>query len=483
MVVISEGNIDKNVHSFTDLSSLASNILDNAFPQTLIVNNELINKNTVSGSLMTAKRNVLKGMLNGSSPTNYYDVQKLSPDYIAVRSVLVKNGYIKIVDEQIRENQLIDGARPQNGVFNVINNFIEVAKTATVAFSDIYVELKNPPFGLRDGYLSILLAHFLLPHKKSLIITSHGVEKELSAELFDDIIKRPHDFSFSIASWSKEQLDYFDSLAHIFADKINPVNISKNQVKAIFEGMFDHFKSTSKYARTTDSVSEYAKIYRELFSRSITNYSMFLISGLSRLGINLDDRIEVIRNVKLELDNVLQHLVEDIASHINALLKAPISAPLCKTLTENYRDSWKAKRQKSFDYFTNTFLDLVSKIDNSDSDYEIVLQLSKAITGLEIVYWNDHHRTELLDRLAEIKTKLDNYHAENGLGSSEARMTISSASGGKKDLVFDIKQLNTLCKTVKNKIMSTLGNYGMSISYEDKIQVILSVLDDLLEGK
>lgn len=96
----------EDIHSISDLSDLASRILYEAYPQTLIVNNELINKNTVSGSIMAAKRNVLNGMIRGELPGQYYGVQTLSPDYLAVRSVLVKNGFVE-TDEAVDENEFL----------------------------------------------------------------------------------------------------------------------------------------------------------------------------------------------------------------------------------------------------------------------------------------------------------------------------------------------------------------------------------------
>ena len=62
-------------------------------------------------------------------------------------------------------------------------------------------------------------------------------------------------------------------------------------------------------------------------------------------------------------------------------------------------------------------------------------------------------------------------------------MTLLTANGEEKSVVFDRNELSNLSKTVKNKILSTFGNYGLSISYDDKVQIGLSVLEDLLEGK
>lgn len=483
-IVFCNGVEQKNICSLSELSDLASRIMRDTFGQTLIVNNELINKNTVSGSIMSAKKNVLNGMIAGSLPADYYGVQTLSPDYIAVRSVLVKNGFVVPDNEEVNENVLNNGQRPQREVIAVITRYIDAAREGSVDFKEMYCELKDPPYGLRDGYLSILFAHFLIPYRRSLIISSHGVEQELSPELFEEIIRRPQDYSFSIASWTKEQLDYFDALAELFSKYINQSALGKNRVKAIYDAMLLHYKNISKLSRTTEKyVSQKVSEYRKLMAKTTTNYSEFLLTNLGGLGRDLDESLNVIKDAKLELENVLHHLSGVIACKVNTIFGVSESTALGTMLSSKYKEEWAKKRQKSFDYYTNAFLELASGVDESDPDNKIVSLLSKALTGLELSYWNDSHYEELVKKLNEIKEKLDSYQENASLSGSETRMTLLAADGKEKSIVFDRNELSNLSKTVKNKILSTFGNYGLAISYDDKVQIVLSVLEDLLEGK
>lgn len=395
----------------------------------------------------------------------------------------MKNGFVE-TDEAVDENELNNGFQPQREVNAVITRYINAAREGSIDVSELYRELKQTPYGLRDGYLSILFARFLVPHKRSLIITSHGVEQELTAELFEELVRRPKDYSFTIASWSKEQLDYFDALTELFSDFINPAALGKNRVKAIYDGMLLHYKNISKFSRTTNKyVSDNASEYRKLMSKTTTNYSEFLISTLGRLGDSLDDSLNIIKDVKFELENVLQHISGIIANQVNQIFGFSESSSLGVMLTTKYKEDWERKRQKSFDYYTNAFLDLASGVAKDESDFQVIGKLSKALTGLELSYWNDSHYDELIKRLTEIKEKLDSYKGKDALNGSETRMILQAASGEEKSVVFDRNELNNLSKTVKNKILSTFGNYGLSITYDDKVQIVLSVLEDLLEGK
>lgn len=483
VILAANGNAVDDVCSFSELSNIASNIMLENYANTLIVNNELINKNFISGSITTAKKNVVLNIIKGESPNQYYGVPVLSPDYIAVRSVLVKNGFI-VLDDEIQTNALADGRQPQTELQQLLENFVVRGKTESINFNEIYSALKEPPFGLRNGYLSLLLAHVLMPYKKSLIISSHGTEQEITVDLFEEIIRRPHDYSFTIADWDSNQIDYLDALEQIFADYINETSLSKNRLKAIYDGMMSHYKNVSKFARTTKLyVSPKTKEYRDLLGKSVTNYSIFLLSDLLRLGADYLSCIDNIKEIKAELDDALNALSRELVTALCSEFQSSSEMALGKVICEKYEHSWKAKRSKSFDYYTNSFLELVSKVGVNESDYDIVLKMSKALTGFELLYWNDSHKNEFLNKVKEILSKLDSYQEASALSETETKMVMVASNGEEKSIVFDRSELSGLGKTVRNKIQATFSNYGLSVTNDDKVQILLSLLEDLMEGK
>lgn len=323
-----------------------------------------------------------------------------------------------------------------------------------------------------------------MPYKKSLIISSHNIEQELSVELFEEIVRRPNDYSFSIASWSKEQTNFLDSLEMMFKDYIREDSLNKNRLKAIYEAMLSHYKNVSKFARTTQIyVSDETKLYRKVLEKSTTNYSSFFFKKLKDLGSDFDSAISVINNSKIDLENATLGLSNKLTNEFLSVFDVSSNIPLCEIIENRYKTTWEAKRKKSFDYYTNAFLELASKVTAADDDYAIILNISKVLTGFELVYWNDSHKNEFVTRLNEIKTKLDSYEASESLTGKEAKMTLVTSSGIEKTLVFDKAELGALSQTVKNKINATFNNFAMAISYDDKVQIVLSILEDLMEGK
>lgn len=481
--IVCNGNRESETLSIGQVAQLASDVMFDAYPDTLLVNNELINKNTISSSITSAKKNAIRAIINGESARNYFGLPHLSPDYIAVRSVLSKNEFV-ISEECPTFNVLPSGEAPQNKLKAYFEEMMARAKEGTVEFGEIYTTLKQPPFGLRDGYLSLIFACVLSPYKKSLIISSHGTEQEISAELIDELVKRSEDFNFTIANWNEEQLHFIDDLEKMFASFIDPTLLIKNRLKAIYNAMMSHYKSVSKFARTTQRyVSEQAIAYRSMMEKNYTSYSKFFFSKAKSLEGNFPASIDAIHSSKKELDDVSSVLCKDLKHSLCELLSFNPELPLCDLLRQEHISSWSGKRQKVFDYYTNIFLDYVANISLDNSDQDIILKLAKLITGIELTYWSDKHIEDFKLRLEEIITKLNNYTTSSDLHGGETKITLTTALGEEKTVVFDNTGLTDLSVTIKNKLNSTFGNFGLSASHNDKVQILLSMLSDVMEGK
>lgn len=480
--VLSCGEPNNEVSSISQMEDLASTLMRETYRDTLIVNNELINKNVVSGTITAAKKNAIRGMLQGRASQNYFDLPELSPDYIAVRSVLVKNGFI-VADNAGAENVLPDGQRPQDAVRTELERTIAKARRDNISFAEVYHRLKMPPYGLRDGYLSLLFAYFLTPYQKTLVITSHGTEQEITPELFEEIVRRPEDYTFILANWSSEQVEFIDAIEELYAQYINPVLRSKNRLKAIYEGMLTHYRKVSKFARTTERyISDLGKAYRRVMEGHYTSYSKFFLTELHGMTGDYTSALSAVRQSVEELDSAADLLAANVRAQIQYALDLSSDEGLSEQLQKKYRDEWKAKRKKSFDYYANSFLEYVSHLRAGTADSEIAAQLARVLTGMELLYWSDQNEEEFAQRLIETARKINSYQANGDLNDGEARVSLVDARGEERALVFNQDSLSELARVAKNKINADLAHYGLSLTFDDKVNVLLSLLGDLMEG-
>ncbi len=478
VTVIAEGEEKKNIGRVSELSELASSIMHKRFPNTLIVNNELLNKNNVSPTIQTAKKTVMNYILSGHDIVDFAIQNGLSVEGIIVRSLLLKNGYItkKAPNDSLGiETWPIESS---SKVYNEFNTFISSAKIESTGFDSIINCLKSEPYGLRSGYLSVLLGFFLAPYKKSIVIMFHGEEKMLSAELLEEIIRRPSDYSISIMSWSAAQTDFLNHLYELYSDYMDESDVIGP--KRIVDAMMSHYRRVSKYSRTTNDVIETTKLFRKLMERSQSNYSSFVFSKLKSITGDYLSSFIAINEAKYELDNALFALAQRIEMYIFDCLGKPNNTSLFRVLEECYNNAWASKSNKTFDFYTNQFISYVGKLSSNVTDYDVICRLAKIFTGLELDYWSDESFEEFKKQFKSTISKIESYDPFD-ISSSSTRLIISS-SNTERTIVFDNKDISSLGKMVKSKLQSTINNYGLSISYEDKIQILLAIIEDLVEG-
>ena len=220
-----------------------------------------------------------------------------------------------------------------------------------------------------------------------------------------------------------------------------------------------------------------------MMERSYSSYSKFFLNKVKTLAGNYLASIDAISSSKEELEDAVNKLCRDLKYHLCDILSADTTLRTAEILHQEYLDSWTDKRQKAFDYYTNAFLDYVANMTFDNSDRDVISKLAKSLTGIELTYWSDKHIADFKSRMGEVITKLSNYVASDELQGNETKMTLTTAAGEDKTVVFDIVDPSALSVTIKNKIVSTFDNFGLSVSYDDKVQILLSLLNDLVEGK
>lgn len=463
ILVISNGE-KKFISTDEELSNLASNLMNLKFNQSMIVNNELLNKNKLTPSMVTAKKIAINSIINHFNEDNF-GITTISPEYLIIRSVLLKNGFIKTDNIELNK---IKGEITSKYVMQVINDFVSQCKKEPTSAEFLYDSLINQPIGCRLGYIDIIFTYVLRNNFEGLTIDTHGVEKNLSYETVEDIVKRPQDYTIYINFFTTEQLTYIENLESIFDSYISKEN---NRLKSIYDAIMLHYKNISKYARTTQKISNTTKNYRNIMNKSYSNYHKFFFDTLCKLSIN-----DIIFS-KNELETTINDITLKVKNEILSLFG--YSTDLISMFMELYQTQWSNKKSKIFDYYTNQFLNVVSELTFNSNEVDLINKLSKIMVGFEISYWNDTHLDNFIQKLTDIKNTLNNYIPKDNFNNE----TVVKISTGKtlKEIVLSNEELSNNKVALKNKISKYLNNFGLSITDEDKIQVLISIIDELIK--
>ena len=476
IAVVSKGQ-EYEARNDKDVSEIASTIMMNSFPKTIIVNNDLINKNTVSGAIRLARTKALSYIMNNKENL-LEDCSLLSPEHSIIRSVLSKNGVFNGENNIGNLNTLPTGEIAGTYVVKEIDKYIKKCMNGQTSIKELYDVLKKTPYGLRDGYISVLLAYELRSYE-NVSIYFHGSEHDYCEEELLKALESPEDYSLYICHWSETETEYIEALEHIFSKYVD--RTAKNRLKELYEAMNKHFVAISKAARTTNKyVSDKAKLYREIMSISHKDYNKFFFEILLQLDDDLSELQIVIQKVVMELENVTVLQLQTVEKAVRSALEIESDVSITAELNRLYEADWKEKRFKSFDYQTSMMLDYLANMNLMISDDEMVQEIGKIVTGFEIEYWNDSKVEDFYDAFSKMVTQLNEYQVQDNVGTNEIKVTISTGNEEEKITQFNKAELSGNSQLMFNKIKSTIENFGESISYDEKMQVLAKIFSEIM---
>lgn len=472
-----------SVSTEKDMSEAISQIMDDAFDKTPIICNDLLNKNALTGAIKQARKKALECIM---SQDNIYDgCGYLSPEFNVLRAALSRTGLVpnETVDEanQVSDADLTcfdDGIVSGEPVMDAIFVKLIKAESERLQLSELYKMLKAEPFGLRDGYISVLLAYALRKYQ-NVSLYFHGNEHSYTGEELVKALEEPENYTLFICNWNAEEIEYIEALEDIFKDYL-PKGDTLNRLEELFKAINTHYASISKSARTTEVyVSDIAKEYRNILSMSYKDYNGFFFNVLPGLNGNLQELVVQIKNIKQELESVSDKQYTRVLRVIKQIFDLDETDDLIAALQDLYKESWESKSHKAFDYTTNSVLDLVSKAGSMD-ETSFVYDLAKAVTGFELNYWADNKINDFEEVLRDTVNRLNEYDPEEGLQEGEMKITIESGDGNPVISQFSQDELSPTGQTMLNKMKNTLKNFGSSISYEEKIAIMAQILKEII---
>lgn len=480
-IVLNQKVVD--VASEQKLSELVSSMMDELYNRTPIVCNDLLNKNILTGAIKQARKKALDCIMKQENI--YQDCGFLSPEFNILRAALSRTGLVPndSVDNTNRVNNadlttFEDGVVSGIPVMNAIHNKLHMAESGRLQLSDLYYMLKEEPFGLRDGYISVLVAYALRDYQ-NVSLYFHGNEHSYTSEELVKALEESENYTLFVSNWNSNEIAYIEGLEAIFKDYL-PHGNTLNRLKELFKAINSHYASITKSARTTDIyVSDIAKKYREILNLSYKDYYSFFFNVLPELNNNLQELVVQIETIKKELETVNEKQYLRLARTVKAAFNLGESEDLIPYIQDLYQNCWESKRHKAFDYTTNSVLDLVSQVSTLD-ERSFILNLAKIITGFELDYWADSKMEDFEDAFMEIVNRLNEYNPGEGIQSGEMKITIDSGDGNPVISQFSQEELSQTGQMMLNKINATLNSFGASISYEEKISIMTKILKSII---
>ena len=239
-----------------------SKICDDVYDKTPLIRNELINRRKISGAATTARKKLIQAMLENGDRKDLRIIG-FPPQMSIYRSLLW--------DTEIhREVEGVWGFHPpktpdenrMTPIWKAIEAFLEACEGERQLVEDLYQCLKQPPLGLRDGPLPILLCAVMHHYKTEIALYENGsFIADWSMPVFERLLKAPQQFELKRFRMAGIRTDVLAQLLQLLNQ---PVETEKPDLLTVVTPLMRFIAQLPKYTLGTQELSDAAKNLRKV---------------------------------------------------------------------------------------------------------------------------------------------------------------------------------------------------------------------------
>ncbi len=524
---------ERKLYRKSELTNLVSDICAAIFYRTPVINNEMLNKNCLTGAAAKSRAKLLEAMLN--SPSLDLGLSGSGQEVSFMRSALLHPGILKKADKDSLEKKIFN-LEPDSGnakndgnfknLFAVIKEFLARAEENEISFYELFELLVKPEngFGLRRGVIPLYIAAVVSSFAKNVVLKKSGIEVPVNAQSLAEIAESPEEFSVRVQKWNDEKENYIHSLENLFADFVIEEEKNANGYSYLINAMLRWYRSLAKYTKQMkkvycgfeDSLAEtkFAAVRKE--------YSDFLnILKQGGFGANeiLFEKIpcafkkekpeqadfalsENIKSAKNFFDFALENFTEKIIDETKNFFDKNAGEKSLKNVIAEFCAELEPETENHvFENGAHSLFKIYKSAGNDEK--QIVFEMAKVLTGLSIDDWNDETVDVFFERLSELNKTLMEFRNPSGLRQSQSPADSFENPVGAKNTVpykgtnnYEIRfvqngtenaksksfkkvECSVRAKSLEEEIWRTIEEMGQSVTDAEKRQVLVSLLEKL----
>ena len=307
----------KNVNSQREFNKLLSEVCDDVYSETPVINNELFNKHKLSSNISAAKAKYLQALLdNSDKPDLGFEIDKFPPEKTIYYSLLKNTGLHK-------DGEFAD-APSNNEIFtlwNACEEFLKGSSEKPRKLSELVKILTAQPYKVKDGLLEFWLPTYLFMKRQDYSLYGQNGQyiPNFNVELLDLMKKHLGEFKIKAYTTDGLKLQLFNQYRKFL--NLGDKDTIKNGtfIETIKPFLFFYNKQLNDYAKNTTSVQHVETIkFREVLAHAKDPEKAFLEDLPEALGYD-DEKLSDETAVK-EYCNVIQRAVRELRSCYNQLI-------------------------------------------------------------------------------------------------------------------------------------------------------------------
>lgn len=490
------GGVRRNLYRKAQLSSLLSQICEDVFPYTPVINNESINKNHLPTIAVNSRNKILSGLLMDHLEPNL-GMTGTGQEVSMMRSTLIRTGVLINQDTQAFIEMHPADANMAH-VLEIIENFFAGANAGNgLSFAVLYEQLTFPEYGigLKSGVIPIYVAAVLHLCKNHLVIKYGDTETKITADLLNSINENPRAYTVIMEDWNEDKARYMSALSELFAEYIVDSEKTYNAFAYLVSAMKRWYMALPKY--TKDSVEIYLgsekfeplpktiKKFINSLRQQNDNPREYLFKKLFVAFDYKDFDLAVIADIadaKRRLDSTIPNLIAIIGADIKTLFGGKKKRESTSSVARDWYEALRPETtQHLFPRGENKVLELFKTATSDDALF--TQRLCKAISGLRIDDWATGTICSFASDIAAFKKTVeafDNEKKDTELSTAGIyRLAFSDTNGNERVKTFSKAEYSPKAKLLLNDITTALDEMGQSITEQEKRQVLIEILERL----
>ncbi|MDT0642171.1 hypothetical protein RM553_04930 [Zunongwangia sp. F363] len=468
----------QNKREFNQVLSRISNTI---YYQSPVIQNELINRHKVSGSISSARKNLWRALVNN------YDQEDLGfddskwPAEKTIYYTLFKNTRIHR-QENGRYNLFAPAIPEFEGLWQESMNFLNEARETRKSLLSFIERLEKAPFKLKRGVTEFWIPTFLYIKRGDFALYGdQGFVPYIDENILYMMTRNPKEFYIKSFELNNLRLNLFNKYRD-FLQQENKEKIDTNSFIESIRPLLIFYRDLTDYSQKTTTISSEATKLREAISMAKDPEKTFFEDFPEALGYSLK---ELASDDNLFEDYIIdfQNKVQEIKSSFSELLNRfeifitdevigkRVQFPEYKDILQRRFES--VKEHEALTKHKIFLLRLNSKLDDRDS---FLISLGQALIGKSLNQIKDSDERLLKDKMVAITRELDNLVDLNKVETNEDEFLIkleltTKEEGGKEEIVRLPKNQAVEMEKLISKFSNELNSYKNL-----KLPVLVSLL-------
>ena len=466
-------------------SALASDLVDDRFGSSPQLRNELLNRVKPSSNAAAARNALLRRMVQNDGEERL-GIEGYPAEGGLFASILEDSHLYKNIEQEWHFVDPAIGDDPRNlaPAWKAAVELLESNQHRTVPLAEIYEVWREPPYGIKDGLMSVLAAAFVLSKRRELAFYRQNIFQSQITDLDMEYLARdPLSVQLRWMNLSDEARTHLSELADIVRE-LDPANMLADMEPIdVARGLVSIYDRLPAWVGRTQGLSANAKQVRQLFIQA--NDPNSLIFNDIPLRLSDGPELDKSRTIGHISSNVLSGLMElrdaypAMLGRLRETLLVELQVPNASaSLLGELRARAENVRQLSGDYRLEAFIVRLSHFYGSDLDME---SLASMATNKPPPTWVDADIDRAVVTLAEMAQSfihLESYAHVKGRSDKRHAMAVTVGLNGQRSTVQDAFDVTDLDRFEVDQLIERIEKV-LEEGGEERRNIILAALAEL----